>query len=203
MAERGKGFEGVLKIVDHVQELLEKVNDLTTADVLVGIPKANNSRKDSPIGNAQLARIHEHGSPAQNIPARPFMGPGVKEAHKEFVKIMREGASAMIKGEKVNVEAMMTKVGILARNAVVRAITDPEEPFAPLKPATIRARLRRTAAGRRKIKQIRAKGISLEAWASQISADGTMNIRPLLDTLQMRSSITYVVRRNAEKEGGE
>ncbi len=198
MAEK-KGFGGVLEVVDHIKELLDKVNELTTSDVLVGIPKSKNSRKDGPVGNAQLARIHEYGSPAQNIPARPFLCPGVKEVRHEAVKLMNEGAVEAMKGERVNVEAILNKVGILARNSVVRAITDPEPPFKPLQPATIRARLRRTAAGRRKIKQIRSQGKSLTDWASEISDDGTMNIRPLLDTLQMRAAITYVVR----KTGGE
>jgi hypothetical protein len=101
---------------------------------------------------------------------------------------------------KINVGAILTKIGILARNSVVRAITDPDPPFVPLKPATIRRRLRRTAAGQRKLKQLKARGIPLTTYAAQTDPDGTMNIRPLLDTTQMRAAITYVVRKAGEAE---
>jgi hypothetical protein len=81
--------EVVKKIVDRAEELIKAVNELTTSDVLVGIPKKNNARRDSPIGNAALARIHEFGSPAQNIPARPFLYPGVKRIRKQAVAMLR------------------------------------------------------------------------------------------------------------------
>lgn len=199
MAEGGGKWGGVEKTVDRVNEFMKRINELTGSDVLVGIPKSKNARGDSPVGNAQLARIHEFGSPAQNIPARPFLRPGLKAVREKAVEMLKEGAKAALKDEHFDLEATLTKVGILARNSVVRAITDPAPPFAPLKPATIRARLRRTAGGRRKIKQLRAKGQSLESWASETSDDGTMNIRPLLDTLQMRAAITYVVVKDGER----
>ena len=186
----------VEKTIDRVAELIKTVTELTTSDVLVGIPKQNNNRRDSPVGNAMLARVHEYGSPAHNIPARPFLFPGVKKIRKEAIALMNEGAKEALKMERrVNVDAILTKVGILARNSVVRAITDPAPPFTPLKPATIRARLRRTAAGRRKLKQLRARGQTLTDWAAETDDEGTLNIRPLLDTLQMRTAITYVVRK--------
>lgn len=195
MAEKVGGAEGVLKIIDRVNELMERVNKLTASDVLVGIPKDKNARRDGPIGNAALAHIHEFGSPAQNIPARPFIRPGIRAVKGEVAELLRGAGEAALTGKDFNLEATLTKVGIIARNSVVRAITDPEPPFAPLRPATIRARLRRTAAGRRKIKQLKGQGKSLTAWASEVSGDGTMNIRPLLDTTQMRAAITYVVRK--------
>jgi hypothetical protein len=199
VAEGGEGkFGGVEKIVDRVNEFLERVHELTGTDVLVGVPESKNHRKDGPVTNSQIARIHEFGSPAQNIPARPFLRPGLKAVREKAVEMLKEGAKQALEG-KGNMEATMTKVGILARNSVINAITDPAPPFAPLKPATIRARLRRTAAGRRKIKQLRAKGQSLESWASQTSDDGTMNIRPLLDTLQLRAAISFVLVKEGER----
>lgn len=189
-------FGGVIRTVNKTAEMIRRVELLTTSDVLVGIPRENNARKDSPIGNAAIARVHEYGSPAQNIPARPFLHPGVKNCRDQAISMMRQGAIDTIKGNNVNVDVILNRVGMLARNSVVEAITDPEPPFAPLRPATIRARLRRTAAGRRKLKQIKARGQSLTAWAEAVDpVTGTVNIKPLLDTLQMRRAVTYVVRR--------
>jgi len=83
---------------------------------------------------------------------------------------------------------------MVARNSVVREITDPAPPFAPLSPVTIRARLRRTQAGRRKLMQLSKQGKPLGVWAQERNKAGNPNIRPLIDTGQLRASITYVVR---------
>ena len=196
---------GVTKTIDKVGELLKQVAELSTSDVLVGIPKERNARRDGKIGNAELARVHEFGSPARNIPARPFLYPGLRKVRPEVIKLLHEGAMKAVRFEHVNVDATLHKVGLIARNAVVEAITDPAPPFTPLKPATIRARLRRTAAGRRKLRQIKAGGQQLGMNMSEIltgyaeaswdTGGAGLNIQPLLDTLQMRAAITYVVRK--------
>lgn len=189
-------FGGVIKTIDKTTDMLRCVEKLTLSDVLVGVPKGKAPRKgeSAPINNATLAYIHEFGSPAHNIPARPFLYPGLKRVRQQAIAMMRQGAIDCLRGT-VNVNALLSRVGILARNAVVDEITDPVPPFAPLQPATIRARLRRTAAGRRKLRQIKKRGVSLTAWAAEIDPDsGSANIHPLIDTGQLRASITYVVR---------
>ena len=189
-------LEGVKKVVDNLSELLERVKAMTETQVMVGIPREKNARRDGPIGNAALAYIHEFGSPAHNIPARPFLCPGIKRVREEIVNELHEGGKAALTGEKFNVDRTMHRVGIIARNSVVNEITDPDPAFAPLKPATIRARLRRTAAGRRKLKQIKGRGIPLTQWAAEIDpGSGSANIHPLIDTAQLRAAITYVIRK--------
>jgi hypothetical protein len=189
-------FGGVKKIIDNVTEISGRVEELTHTDVLVGIPKEKNTRRDSPIGNAALAYIHEFGSPAHNIPARPFLYPGLKRVRGPIIEEMHKASQAALTGEGFNVDMSMHRVGIIARNSVVKEITDPNPPFTPLKPATIRARLRRTAAGRRKLKQIKGQGKSLTQWAAETDAAGSLNVHPLIDTAQLRAAITYVVRKS-------
>ena len=185
----------IIKTIDRTTQVLKCVEALTTSDVLVGIPRENNARKDSPIGNAAIAYVHEYGSPAHNIPARPFLHPGVKKIQKRAIAMLRQGALGCLRGE-TNVDKTLNAVGMLARNSVVEAITDPSPPFVPLRPATIRARLRRTQAGRRKLRQIKASGQSLYDWGKSTDpTTGDVNIHPLLDTTQMRRAITYVVRK--------
>ena len=185
----------IIKTIDNVAGLLANVAELTTSDVLIGIPAEKGGRKQGPITNVQLGYIHEFGSPAHNIPARPFLHPGVNKIRPQLIAMLKQGAMDALNG-KGGVAATLNRVGMLGRNSVVKEITDPEPPFVPLRPATIRARLRRTAAGRRKLKQIKKRGVTLTAWAAEIDPkSGSANIHPLIDTAQLRASITYVVRR--------
>jgi len=181
----------VIKTADNVAKLLKQVDALTKLDVLVGIP-AETTGRDGKMNNATIAYIHEFGSPAQNIPARPFLRPGVKNAREDIAAEMEKGAKEVLKGGDASVT--LNRVGMIARNSVVKAITNPNPPFAPLSPVTIRNRLRKTQAGRRQIKKLQQSGQSLSAWAQQRTPGGGLNIQPLLDTLQMRNAITYVIR---------
>jgi hypothetical protein len=192
----------VKRTVDNFDKIMGRIEALTGQEVLVGVPMERTARAGEPITNASLAYIHEFGSPARNIPARPFMRPGVRNAREQIAAAMHEGAKRVMDGEgDGGVSRTLNTVGMLARNSVVRAITEPNPPFVPLRPATIRARLRRTQAGRRKIAQLQKQGTPLTVWAQQLNKFGDMNIMPLLDTLKMRNSITYVVRpaRNATR----
>lgn len=201
---------GVFLAVDKVGQMLQAVNALTTADVLVGVPSAQSARQSGQKGsitNAALAFIHEFGSPAKHIPPRPFLYPGVRNARDAIAARMRLGAQQALKGDMNVVSRTLNAVGMLGRNSVVRAITDPMPPFTPLRPATIRARLMKTAAGRRRLKEVveggRQMGMSssasLSAYAQARWATGGagLNVQPLIDTGQLRASITYVVRMNA------
>jgi hypothetical protein len=185
----------VRKVIDNVGKIIGNVNALTKSDVLVGVPAAKTGRDQGPITNASLAFIHEHGSPLHHLPARPFLMPGIKRIQAQAIAMMKQGALDALTGPLPNVDKVLNKVGILARNSVVNEITDPDPPFVPLKPATIRARLRKTQAGRRKLKQIKKRGVTVTQWAAETDASGNPNIHPLIDTGQLRASITYVIRR--------
>ncbi len=69
---------GVTIRADNAQSILDALKSLTKKDVLVGIPAEDSDRDDVPFGNAGIGYINEYGSPAQNIPPRPHLVPGVK-----------------------------------------------------------------------------------------------------------------------------
>ena len=184
----------IRKTIDNVAGLLARVTQMTQSDVLVGIPAEKGGRKQGAITNVSLAYIHEFGSPAHNIPARPFLFPGLRKIRPQTDAMFRQGAIDALQGKGM-VDTTLKRIGMLARNSVVNEITDPAPPFTPLKPATIRARLRRTQAGRRKLKQIKKRGVSLTQWAAETDASGDANIHPLIDTGQLRAAVTYVVRK--------
>ena len=191
----------VKRTIANADKLVERVNNLTSQEVLVGIPGEKTARDDTTMTNAAIAYVHEFGSPAQHIPERSFLRPGVRNAREEIASLMRQGAKDALAGRDT-ASKTLNAVGMVARNAVVRAITNPAPPFAPLQPATIRGRLRRTQAGRRKLRNLakikaaagwRSGNPALLQWAGE-TVGGIMNIRPLLDTLRLRNAITYVIR---------
>jgi hypothetical protein len=179
----------VRKTIDNVGKLIDRVNEMTRSDVLVGVPAAKGARKEGSITNAELARIHEFGSPVRNIPARPFLYPGIKRIRPQALAMLKQGAKDALTGTGPSIDVTLNKVGMLARNSVVNEITDPDPPFAPLQPATIRARLRKTAAGRRQLRKYKGNRQGMMEWASG------GNVKPLIDTGQLRASISYVVRK--------
>jgi hypothetical protein len=60
-------------------DVIEAISQLSNKDVLVGIPDSAPERTDTPITNAQIGYVMETGSPAHNVPARPFLVPGVAD----------------------------------------------------------------------------------------------------------------------------
>lgn len=154
---------------DRVPELVKEIRDLTSKEVLVGIPDTTAGRDDGDaISNAEIGYLMETGSPTQNIPPRPHLVPGVESVSDKIAKRMRSGAEAALSGKKADVDATLTAVGIVAENAVKAKITD--GPFAPLSPKTIAKR----------------------------KAKGRTGTKPLIDTGQYRRAVTHVVRKKGE-----
>lgn len=155
-----------LRIVkDRVGAVLKGVRALTTKEVLVGIPSTTAGRDDTPINNAEIGYLMETGSPAQNIPERPFLVPGVESAQDKFIPHLKAAGLSALEGKTAMIERDFDRAGIVAANAVKAKITD--GPFTPLSPKTLQKR--------------RAKGRTGE--------------RPLIDTGQLRRAVSHVVRK--------
>ena len=142
---------------------------LLKREVLVGIPAANAARDPEPgettaATNALIGYVMEYGSPAQNIPARPFLHPGVANARAGIELHMKKAGQLALRGKADEIGQELEKVGLIAAASVQKKIT--EGPFQPLKPDTLAARRRRGRTGE----------------------------RPLNDTGQLRRAVTYVVR---------
>ncbi|VXB24879.1 putative bacteriophage protein [Burkholderia sp. 8Y] len=149
---------------DKVASVIKAVSDLATKDVLVGIPDSAPERKDGePISNAQIGYIQEHGAPAANIPARPFLVPGVRDAQDKIGERLGKGAKAALNGQD-QAEQTLNAAGLIGQNAARAKINSNIQP--KLADSTIAARLAR----------------------------GVTRTNTLVDTGQLRNSITYVVR---------
>lgn len=151
---------------DFTKKLMKILIMAGKKQVLVGIPEDKNSRTGEAIGNAYLGAIHEYGSPARNIPARPFLNPGVKDAQKDTIKILKFGAKSALDNFNVAaIEQSLNRVGLNAQAVVKKRITG-QVGFEALKPATIKARER----------------------------TGRKGTKALIRTGELLNSVTYVLR---------
>lgn len=186
--------EGLLRIEeDHSEELLLALDELARVEILVGIPSDSDpehfdeggrvaaqgeERRPTEEGgiqsNATLGYIHEHGSPVNNVPARPWLGPGVEESKGTWLRYMQQAGEAALTfpHDSLKMERGLHAAGMAAVSSVKVRIVSGLEP--PLKPATIRARQRRTPSRQ-----------------AATSADVT----PLVDTAQLLNSISYVIKK--------
>ncbi len=171
---------------DKLKQIVANINSLVSQRVLVGIPEDTSSRNDEesgPMTNAALGFIHEYGSPANNIPARPFLMPGVRDGQEKFEPRLKKAAAAALNGNAEKMDAEMTAAGMIASTGVQRKINSGD--FIPLADATLEARAARGRKGAKLELESRREG----------NAPGTAFAKPLIDTGQLRNAITFVVRK--------
>lgn len=173
---------GVKVTADNAQAILDSLKALTSKEVLIGIPAEDSDREDAPFGNAGIGYLNEYGSPAQNIPPRPHLRPGVKSAEPQTVPELKAAAQAALDGRETSAVQSLERAGQLAVNGVRTFINAAD--FVPLADSTVQARARR---GR--------KGAKAEMARRQTGdLPGTELAKPLIDTGQYVRAITYVVR---------
>jgi hypothetical protein len=138
-------------------------------EVLVGIPEEDNDRKtdedEGPIGNAALLAINNFGSPMNNIPARPVMTIGIRNAQKDIAAQFKLAVQSVLSKGFEALDVYYERAGLIASNSIKKAINSQEGIAEPAE-ATLAAR--------------RARGFK-----------GT---KALIVTGQMRNAITYVLR---------
>ena len=132
----------VLRGKQGSRALMKAVRGLVQTDVLVGYPSGEAPREDgSPLNNAAIAYIQEHGEPEHNLPARPFLEPGIRNAQERITAGLRRAAKAAIEGNAQGVAAGQQAAGSAAVNSIKEVIQDGIDP--PLAPATLAARKRK------------------------------------------------------------
>jgi hypothetical protein len=174
---------GVTTTINNAAKFLASVATLLKRDVLVGIPDTNAERYEDlkalraaqkaanptaplpGLSNAQIGYIQENGAPNRNIPARPFLIPGVEEAQPKYTPHLKAAMVAALTGDASGCDRSLNAAGLVAQNSVKAKINSGIPP--KLSDATIRSRLSR----------------------------GRTGDKPLIDTGQLRNAITYVVRK--------
>jgi hypothetical protein len=158
-----------MNIETKTAQFRKSLDNLLKREILVGIPAANAARELEPgektvATNALIGYVMEYGSPAKNIPPRPFLHPGIMNARMDIEKHMKKAGQLALHGKKDEIDQELEKIGLIAQVSVQKKIV--EGPFEPLKAATLAARRRR----------------------------GRTGISPLLDTGQLRRAISYVIK---------
>lgn len=134
--------------------------------VLIGIPQDDAERKeDDPINNAALLAINEFGSPLNNIPPRPVMAIGIRNAQDAIAEQFKLAAQGALTKGVAALSVAYNRAGIIASNSVKKAI-NAQEGFPGPSEATLAAR----------------------------EAAGFKGTKSLIVTGQMRNAITYVVK---------
>lgn len=155
--------------IDMMKDVINAIEALPNYSVLVGIPEEETKRDDDFVTNAFLGYIHENGAPEANIPARPFLIPGIYNVVDKINSYMRQAGDAALDGKQEKMSRSLHAAGMVASNSVKSRIES--GPFVALKASTLAARRNRKIAPR-------------------------TGIKPLQDTGQLRNSITYVVKDN-------
>ena len=170
---------------DITSEILARVQELTSKRVLVGIPEDASARPDGEVGNALIGYVQENGCPELNIPARPFLVPGVASVQDKAVRRLESAGKAALEGNAAGAMNQLNAIGLEASAAVKDKMDT--GPFTPLADSTLRGRVRRRGGS-----QVGAKE-ELESRAAG-NPPGTDLAQPLIDTGDLQNHITYVVR---------
>lgn len=154
--------------IDRMHLLRQAMSVLDNGSVLIGIPddSEKNHRNDTPETNSEIAFTNEFGEPAENIPARPFLIPGVNNAMEKNERIMLKGAQEVLTltGNPLDsVHNALEAVGLVSARSAQKMIDDGLSPDPA--PYTLMQR--------------RLKGF--------------MGEKPLLVTGNLKQSITYII----------
>ncbi len=171
--------------LDLLPDVKIRLSSLVDAEVLVGVPEDNTQRQDNGPTNSMLAYIHDNGSPIRNIPARPFMRPGIASAKSDVIRALKWGADEVLDGNENAGRLALHKAGLIAQAKIRAAINEGIPP--PLADSTLKGRIR----ARRGV-----KGATAELAARKAGEMPSLGLaKPLINTGQLRNSINYVVRK--------
>lgn len=154
---------------DFTQNFKEIISKFKYDKVLVGIPEVKTERNDADgeekINNATIMAINEFGSPANNIPPRPVMSIGIRNAQDQIADQFKLAAQNVLSKGVSALDTYYNRAGIIASNSIKKAIND-QIGFPGPAESTLRAR----------------------------EARGFKGTKSLIVTGQLRNSITYVVQ---------
>lgn len=183
---------GLRTVTDNMASVMKSINSLVSKDVLVGIPAGPVREDGEPITNAELGYVHEFGSPISNVPARPFLIPGIQDVQPQIAEQFRAAAVAALTNEPGQVETRLNRAGLIATNSAKAKISSNIAPA--LNPETIRNRHkgRKTKSMRKNEKAY----LDLVAGGDDPKdAQSAAGIVSLINTGELRNAITYVIRR--------
>lgn len=173
-----KKLVGVLQDSNkNLENLMNAVSYMQNNYVLVGIPQKTSSRPEDKMGsreitNAELLYIHTNGSPVNNIPARPVIEPAIYNDSERLSKMLMTGFKQLCNGDVEKCDRTLQLIGIRAQKVCRGWFDNPANGWPLNSPGVIAAKLRK----------------------------GSTNPKPLVDTNELRKSITYVIVKDGVRQ---
>jgi hypothetical protein len=152
---------------DRTAQIISRIKGLREYGLHVGIFEEP-LREGSNLNNAEIANILENGGP--NLPARPFIQPGLAESRAMWLEHLKEAGAAILDGNKRRAKNQIHAAGQAAVNGIQNKILT--GPFAPLS----------------------AKYVQRSRWRRPGRPSTGRTGIPLLDTGQLFNSIDFRVR---------
>lgn len=126
--------------VDNLRQFVDALRSLTKQEVAVGVPEEKADRKSGdPANNAMIAYVQNYGFPALNIPARPFMEPGIRNAQDQITSELEAAALDALDGKLPT--RRFHRAGLVAQDSIKAKIRSNIPP--KLAKRTLAARRRR------------------------------------------------------------
>lgn len=168
-----------LKVIsDEIAKKIIGMKFLKNNPVYVGIPEDTTEREEDNkintevsdqkkvgVTNADLLFIHTNGSSVNNIPARPWIEPAIAEDKDKICKHLKNAVNNAIDGKNDQAIKDLAKAGMQAQNSCRAWPDNSKNNWEPLSAATVRERIKK----------------------------GSTNPVPLVDTGELRKSITYFI----------
>ena len=148
-----------LSVISRAKELNDALKRLQKTQIFVGIATGSkgDKREDGGPDNHLLGFVHERGSPAANIPARPFLAPGVASGAEKIVPGLERTIKAALRNDEAAVEASLKKTGRDAVSAVKVYMTTAD--FVPLSPKYLKQRHRARLTKGKRANELKGKGV--------------------------------------------
>lgn len=158
----------IIEEARNFQRMMNTLNKMMENEVYVGIADDTTEREadDTGITNAELLFIHTNGSPVNNIPARPVIEPAIYNDKDRLADMMKKAAQLFMEGRDEEAIKQLQRVGMRGQNVSRQWFVDEKNGWPPNAPAVREAKIKK----------------------------GSTDPKPLIDTGELRKSITYFVK---------
>jgi len=103
-----------------LKAVMDAIQELTSHDVLIGIPEDANGRQsdqgNNKATNADLLFIHTNGSPVNHIPARPVLEPAIEHDKDRVAAELKKAIDVAVTGNKEGVLPALERAGQYGEN---------------------------------------------------------------------------------------
>lgn len=155
----------IKEAADEYKRLAKALRFAKENYVLIGIPQKKTHREKEAVTNAELLFIHTKGSPINNIPARPVIEPAIADDKERLGSMLKKMMTLAMEGKYEEATQQLKRVGMRGQNISRAWFTNPKNNWPPNSSAVEKAKRKK----------------------------GATEPKPLIDTGELRKSITYVL----------